>query len=63
MSNGLATYTVGDHFVTRVAVSENLRDYYTEPDGGLLLDSLKRTLAEFTRIGEPEQNEFYLTLE
>ena len=63
VSNGLATYTVGDHFVTRVAVSENLRDYYTEPDGGLLLDSLKRTLAEFTRIGEPEQNEFYLTLE
>ena len=63
VSNGLATHTVGDHFVTRVAVSENLRDYYTEPDGGLLLDSLKRTLAEFTRIGEPEQNEFYLTLE
>ena len=63
VSNGVATHTVGDHFVTRVAVSENLRDYYTEPDGGLLLDSLKRTLAEFTRIGEPEQNEFYLTLE
>lgn len=63
VSDGLATHTVGDHFVTRVAVSENLRDYCTGPDGGLLLDSLERTLAEFTRIGEPEQNEFHLTLE
>ena len=63
VSNGVATHTVGDHFVTRVAVSENIRDYYTEPDGGLLLDSLRRTLEEFTRTGTPEQNEFYLTLE
>lgn len=63
VSNGVATHMVGDHFVTRVAVSENLRNYCTEPDGGLLLDSLKRTLEEFTRIGKPEQNEFYLTLE
>ncbi|MBQ8683941.1 MAG: hypothetical protein IJ518_05440 [Clostridia bacterium] len=52
-------HTVGDYFILRLTVSENLKEYFEALDEALLLDSLKHTMTGYSGI---DFDEYHLQL-
>ncbi len=66
-SNGTTTekdsvveHQVGDYFILNLTVSSNLETYYEQVNPDKLLESLKRTMTDYSFI---ECNEYHLALE
>lgn len=53
-------YTLGDHFVFNITISKNIENYYDTIDPELLLESLKQTMTDYTRL---TLDEYHLFLE